>query len=124
MMITLAELELLSGRPSSALEPLARCHEEQICLAWNGLVEHALGHARRSQRALDALIERYAHVRAYEIGLVHAARGDLDRAFDWLERAAVQRESGADSVKIDPVLRPLRGDPRFSALFGRNLPLD
>ena len=45
------------------------------------------------------------------------------RALDWLERAYLQ--DGGGSLKCDPLLRPLRGAPRYTALLNRmNLPVD
>jgi serine/threonine-protein kinase len=63
---------------------------------------------------------------------IYAARGDKDRAFHWLERAYAQHDGGLVailpnncSVKCDPLLRGLHGDPRFAALLGKmNLPRD
>jgi TolB-like protein/Tfp pilus assembly protein PilF len=55
----------------------------------------------------SALVEAY-------IGL-----GDFDRAFLWLERAYAERSNSLRILKIDPVLDPVRGDPRFADLLGR-----
>jgi len=56
---------------------------------------------------------------------VYAWRGEKDRALEWLERARVQRDGGFVNVKIDPLLRNLHGDARYTALLGRmHMPLD
>jgi len=47
---------------------------------------------------------------------VYAWRGDVDRAFEWLESARVQRDGGMFLLNIDPILKPLRGNLRFAAL--------
>ncbi len=121
----LALVEFLSGRPGAALEPLARCNVERDCLAAIAVVEHALGHSHESQRALDGLVARHSHVRAYSIAALYSVRGDPDGAFHWLERAIAQRDTAAYWLKIDPLLRPLHGDPRFGTLLRRmNLPPD
>ena len=44
--------------------------------------------------ALAALIQSYADTAACQIGEVYAYRGEKDRAFEWLERARRQRDSG------------------------------
>ena len=48
---------------------------------------------------------------------MYAARGDANRSFEWLERAYRQRDAGMHWMKFDPLLQPLRQDPRFKALL-------
>jgi len=47
-------------------------------------------------------------------------RGERDAAFEWLERAYAQRDAGVTRVRGDPILAPLRDDPRYVA-FVRKL---
>ena len=47
---------------------------------------------------------------------VHAVRGESNRAFEWLERAYEQHDSGMPRLRYDPTLATLRDDPRFAAL--------
>jgi hypothetical protein len=54
---------------------------------------------------------------SYQIALIHAARKDTDGAFAWLERAYKQRDAGMLWIKADPLLKGLRGDPRFQELL-------
>jgi tetratricopeptide (TPR) repeat protein len=51
------------------------------------------------------------------IALVHAALGEIDSAFTWLERALEHKGEALLSSKTDPKLDPLRGDPRFAELL-------
>lgn len=54
---------------------------------------------------------------------VHTALGDPDRAFEWLDRAFEDRSSLLASFRVDPVMDPLRGDPRAHEVERRlNLP--
>jgi len=90
------------------------------------MVEHALGHAAESQRALDyTLAQPYVMQGSYQIAQIYAWRGEPDRAFEWLERAVEQHDAGLTYLKYDPLLGGLRGDPRFKALLRKvNLPVD
>ena len=60
-----------------------------------------------------------------QVAEVHSWRGEKDLAFEWLERAREEGDLGLWWVKVDPLLRSLRGDPRWKAFLGRmNLPVD
>jgi hypothetical protein len=50
--------------------------------------------------------------------VIYAHRNNLDRAFDWLDRAYQERDGAlALYVKGDPMLDNLRHDPRYKALL-------
>jgi tetratricopeptide (TPR) repeat protein len=116
---------LLDGQPAAAKAISARSTNEVFRLAGVALAEHDLGRGDESQRALDELVARFPHSGAYQIAQVYARRGDKERALGWLERARSQRDGGLAIAKVDPVLRPLRGEARFAALLQSiNLPLD
>src|SRR5207248_1673821 len=68
-----------------------------------------------SDAALARLIESSADTAAYQIADVYAYRGEKDRAFEWLERARRQRDSGLTGVRNDPLFAHLHEDPRWNA---------
>ena len=113
--------ELLDGHADEALSVFKRV-DGLFGLLGTALVEHTLGNAPQAQAALDAMISKYADGSAYQIAEVYAWRGDADRAFEWLERARLQHDGGLFLLNVDPILKPLRGDPRF-ALLRRELAL-
>ena len=43
----------------------------------------------------------------------HAALGDRDQAFQWLDRAAREHSAGLQGLGFLPEVRSLRSDPRF-----------
>ena len=57
---------------------------------------------------------------AYQVAQALGARGDASPAFEWLERALVQRDPGIFWTKVDPLLRSLHDDPRWD-VFMRKL---
>ena len=77
------------------------------------MIHHALGNKIESQRALTQLIETGADDAAYQIAEVYGYRGEMDKAFEWLEQSLKIRDSGLASVLGDPTLRELRTDPRW-----------
>ena len=56
---------------------------------------------------------------AYELGVIRAALGDRDQAFDWLGRAMEERSGWIAYLRVDPRLDALHRDPRFGRLIGR-----
>ena len=56
---------------------------------------------------------------AYEIGVIHAALGDRDRAFEWLSRAVNERSGWIAYLRVDRRLDHLHGGARYDALFSQ-----
>ena len=116
---------LLEGRPAEALAISQSSSLEIFRLEGAALAHHDLGHAKESQQFLDEMIAKYAHSAAYQIAGVYAWRGKKDRAFEWLERARAQHDAGLTILKVDLLVRNLRGDPRWGQLLKAvNLPAD
>ena len=67
--------------------------------------------------ALAKLTKDFAETAAYQIGEVHAYRGDKDKAFEWLERARQQHDGGLPGLHKDPLLTNLHDDPRWNAFL-------
>jgi TolB-like protein/Tfp pilus assembly protein PilF len=60
---------------------------------------------------------RHRYVHTYWRALLYLSLGNHDEAIRWLEKGIADHE-GRDInwIKVDPLLDPLRGDPRFEAL--------
>jgi len=75
------------------------------------------GKARSLLRSLEKQMSR-RYVPPYSLALMHAQLRENDRAMFWLQKAYDERELSY-LVKVEPMLAPLRGDPRFQALLRR-----
>ena len=53
---------------------------------------------------------------ALSIARIHAARGDKDQAFEWLQKACDELDSNVIFLNIDPTLDSLRNEPRFQKI--------
>jgi adenylate cyclase len=72
-----------------------------------------------AQKQLERLQEKTArgdYVPAWHYLMAYVRLGDNEEAFAWLAKAAEERNWFAFQVKVNPILDPLRGDPRFEAL--------
>ena len=114
---SLALVLLAQGRGEEALAEVLREPEEWARLCASAIIHHAAGRGDASEAALQALIAKYQVEAAYQVAMVYAMRGQADRAFDWLERAYVQRDSGLGKMKTDPPFRSLHADPRWDAFL-------
>jgi len=59
------------------------------------------------------------YISPYSIGVVQAALGEIDKAFQNLERALTERDSQITYLSLDPELDALRSDSRFQSLLKR-----
>lgn len=54
-----------------------------------------------------------------ETAMIYTALGEQDRAFEWLEKAYVERAWQLGFLRVEPVFDPLREDPRFADMMRR-----
>ena len=115
----LAMARLLQGRAQDALPiAAAEAHDvfRNVALA---MIQHALNNAAESDAALATLADRYGWTAAYQVAEAHGYRNEVDKAFEWLERAYAQRDPGVIYTATDPLLRSLHADPRWPAFLRR-----
>ena len=114
--------------PGEALVMLGRNSEAQIYFAklppdfWARLTGEAIIMARTGDRAgaerkLATLQQNYRDAASYQYGQIYAQLGDKDRAFANLEHGFAIKDAGLQGLKTDPLLDPIRSDPRFAALL-------
>ena len=77
-----------------------------------------LDEARGIADGLEQLRER-EYVSPVALATVHLGLGDLSRALDWAECAYDERRGWLAYLTVNPLVDPLRGDPRFEALVER-----
>lgn len=86
-----------------------------------GSVYARAGRRDDALRLLESAVARSkdTYVAPSSIALVHFGLGDLDRGFEWLEKAYAERDHSLVSLKAEPAYDLLRGHPRFTALLRR-----
>ena len=110
---------LAENRREEALAEAVQEPEHSWRLWAEAIIHHALGHAPESHAVLRELIEKHSDTAAYQIAEAHGARGEVDAAFEWLERACAQRDSGLSEMGTASHLRSLHGDRRWAAFLKR-----
>jgi TolB-like protein/Flp pilus assembly protein TadD len=120
---TLAILHSLQEQPDQALA------EAQIAVNLAGgdpefrsTQAYVLARAGRTAEAraiLADLTQEGQLVIAGSIAVIYGALGDVDRAFEWLEKSLEARDIWAAHLRVEPRLDPLRGDRRFDDFVRR-----
>jgi TolB-like protein/lipoprotein NlpI len=85
----------------------------QLCLA---LVYQKLGRHTDAEAQLAKIRAANGDSSAYQYGELYAQWGNSTKALDWLETALRLQDSGQVELKTDPLLDPLRKEPRFQAI--------
>jgi serine/threonine-protein kinase len=93
--------------------------EESVWLL--GVTYARLGQRDAARKILDRLekLAKERYISPYAFILIHAALGEKDQAFAWLDRASEAREFDLCLLKVDPKLDSLRADPRFARVLQR-----
>ena len=79
------------------------------------------GRREEAERALASLTElaRTRYVSPVDLARLHIVLGDIDGTFHWLEQAYAERRGWMTYLNVEPLLEPIRGDPRFADLVRR-----
>jgi len=85
----------------------------QWCLA---VTYDKLGRHADAEAELAKLKTAQGDAAAYQYATIYAQWGNRAKALDWLETAWQLRDPGLESLKTDPLMDPLRQEPRFQAI--------
>ena len=125
----LAMGQAMSGKLDEAIDSVTRSvnlahnfHSISL-MAWVYAVKGDRTHALEVLRQLEQMEQGGTAGWLYGYAFIYTALGEKEKAVDFLERSFErgERESNA-TIRVDPMLDPLRGDPRFEALADKVLP--
>ena len=108
------------GRTEEARKAYAETPEDDLFrLAGEAVLAARTGDRATSLGKIDRIQQLYGDAASYQYGQIHAQLGNLDQAFAALDRAWQIKDAGLTATKVDPLLDPLRRDPRFAAFVRR-----
>jgi TolB-like protein/Flp pilus assembly protein TadD len=100
-------------------------NDDPAVLGYLARVYGISGNKTETQKILDQLKELSSqrYVSAYSFALAYLGLSDKQEALRWLEKS-YQDRAGSDVgwIRVDPLLDPLRDDPRFEALAEKIIP--
>jgi TolB-like protein len=103
-----------SALREAQLEPDDTYRRFELALAYVALKDQPAADA-----ALAELIATSRNIAAFQIAEVYATRDETDKALEWLQISFDTHDTGLLSLKVDPLLRGLRDDPRYDALVAK-----
>ena len=120
-------LELKGAIPEAIAEyqKTVSISEDPLPLGMLGRLYAVQGRKDEAQKILQQLRGRreQRYTQAYALALVYLGLGDRTEALNWLETGYRERDGfNIGAIRIDPLLTPLHGDPRFEALAEKVVP--
>ena len=121
--LVLGQALLFGGKRERAISELRRSAALDTTLSYTlGWLSYAYGMTGDRKRALETLQEleawgRRSYVQPYIFLLAHLGLQDKEKALYQLEKAFELRSDEMVFLKVDPVLDPLRSEPRFQAIL-------
>ena len=108
-------------RSLAAFEQAGRLDQSPMIAGQMGFVYALAGLHDEARATLAELKAKSAesYVPPYYLAVIHAALGEDDEAFEYLEKAYEMRDGNLPMLKVDQRLDSLRGDPRFDDLLWR-----
>jgi TolB-like protein len=88
----------------------------QWCLA---LAYQKLGRQADAQAAVAKIEAMQGDTTAYQYSTIYAQWGDTAKALEWLETAMRLRDPGLSLLRTDPLMDPLRNEPRYRVIEER-----
>jgi tetratricopeptide (TPR) repeat protein len=95
-------------------DPAGSYYGIQVCLA---IAYDKLGRRADAESMLTSVQSWYGDRGAYQYAEIYSQWGQESQALDWLDKAVRLRDSGLVSLKVDPLMDPLRMAPRFQAIL-------
>ena len=86
----------------------------QQCLA---VIYDKLGRHAEARAAFANLKAAESEAAAYQYATIYTQWGNQSQALDWLETALRLHDPGLENLKTDPLMDPLRKEPRFQTVM-------
>ncbi len=107
----------LAGDPAqaqSSCEAKPDYYESWVCQA---VIYHRLGRHDAAAAALARVVKLGGDAAGYQYVEIYTQWGERAAALEWLEKAKRLGDPGLIYLKTDPLMDPLRQEPRFQAVL-------
>jgi tetratricopeptide (TPR) repeat protein len=119
------ELKGLIPEATAEYQKTMSMTEDPVPLGMLGRLYGLRGQKNEALKILQKLREKreQRYRAAYALALIYVGLGDDNEALNWLEQGYREHDGfNIGPIRIDPLLAPLHGDPRFEALAEKIVP--
>jgi serine/threonine-protein kinase len=110
---------MLLGQLDESAAVFASIPPNGIVSAWQVVLEQKRGHPAEARKLLDEMQRAYGTAAHYQYAEIYAQLGEREQAIAALEKAWIARDPGLAGILNDPLLDPVRSDPRFKTIVAR-----
>ena len=115
---------LQQGKLDNAINALCKAvtfsNDNPAFEAYLGFAYALAGKRTEAEECLTNLQNvRHQYIPAYSFALIYLGLGDLDKTFEWLEKAFAERSGFLPFLKVEPMFDAVRLDLRFQDLLHR-----
>jgi TolB-like protein/tetratricopeptide (TPR) repeat protein len=107
----------LTGDIENAARTVAQEPLDWMRISGLAIVQRKLGLDDAADEAMSTLIETYRDNCLYQQAQVRGQWGDIDAAADLLNKARDLGDPGVSQIIVDPLIDPLRDNPKFAVLL-------
>lgn len=115
---TMGMCRFMKGDAAAALEDVSSEPLSWMLHSGSAILLHKLGRHAEAEECMRKLFvandENYA---LYQLGQIYSQWGDADTALKYLNKARTFEDPGLSQLLVDPLLDPLREDPRFEQML-------
>jgi tetratricopeptide (TPR) repeat protein len=119
------ELKGLIPEATAEYQKTMSMTEDPVPLGMLGRLYASHGQKDEALKILQKLREKreQGYTAAYSLALIYVGLGDHNEALNWLEQGYREHDGfNIGPIRVDPLLAPLHGDPRFEALAEKIVP--
>jgi TolB-like protein/Flp pilus assembly protein TadD len=119
------ELKGLIPEATAEYQKTMSMNEDPVPLGMLGRLYALHGQKDEALKILQKLLQsrEQRYTAAYSLALIYVGLGDRNEALNWLEQGYREHDGfNIGPIRVDPLLAPLHGDPRFEALAEKIVP--
>jgi serine/threonine-protein kinase len=119
----LGQVAIGQSRPADAVAPFEKAvalfPRDSVSLAYLASAHALAGQRTKAQVILNELSEKAKreYISPMRFVWIYASLGDVDSAMKWLQKSYEERQPMLWWLNVNPLMNPLRRDPRFSELL-------